>query len=72
MGQRVRRGGLYETIEAGENIVTLKAVSSGAMGQRVRRGGLYETIEAGRKHCNPKGCFIGGGNGSAGEAWRTL
>ena len=29
MWERVRRGGQYETIKAGENIVTLKAVFSG-------------------------------------------
>ena len=50
MWERVRRGGQYETIKAGENIVTLQVVfGCGAVGQRVRRRGLYETIKAGQK-----------------------
>ena len=58
MWERVRRGGLYETIKAGENIVTLKAVfSGGAVGQRVRRGGLYETIKTGENIVTLKAVF---------------
>ena len=46
MWERVRRGGLYETIKADGSIVTLKAVfSGGAVGLRMGRGGLYETIK---------------------------